>query len=182
MPPAQGRPYARMSIDELESKAKLALGGDGVRQLLIAELSHRTTPRARALLKRIQSSEGSVAVGAPHTKERDQNHSQPAVSRPAGAVSNPSVTKAATPSGKSPNAVSTTPESASVDLRFQYEQLCSLIGRDAEDLARWGLVPGTHQDIMRIVFDAWEKRVGPIPDLYGRSLSALRGIRARFKA
>jgi hypothetical protein len=182
MPPAPGRPYAHMSIDELEAKAKLASSDDGVRQLLIRELVQRTTSRAHALLQRVQSMKVGGGGNAPVANGGSKSSPPATIPRPAGVELNTAGKRAIPKPAPDSKTASSTTTTEVVDLRAQYDQLRALVGQDAEDLARWGLVPGAPKDIMLLVFDAWEKRVGPFPDLYGRSTPALNQIRSRFKA
>lgn len=177
-----GRPLAPMSISELEEKAVRASSNKDLRQQLVHELAFRKTPRAQALLKRLQSP-GAKGQGPIPSTPSPQRKAIPGPVAPVPAPKPPQSTSdgSAKPGANASSSSRRSPsDGVPAGASTSYERLLQLVGQEAEELGRWGLAPGAPKEVMRDAFDYWAGHVGPEPDLHGRSKKSLQVVRERY--
>lgn len=151
------RPHVQKGIAELEKLVSGAAGDPMTINEVIAELRHRSTPRAKRLLTKLldhSESKGSPARGRG--------------TRPPKASSDGAKKSTIEPQegGAVPSVVARTLEEA-------YELLRQTFTEDSEILARWGMTSVMPESIRKLVLEEWGKMVGTDPDEFGRTLERL---------
>jgi len=158
--PVAARPYASYTIARMEQLASASDDDPEVLERLLAELEHRTVPRARRLRSRLERTVG-VSKGAPL----------------------PPVTKRGA-SAETDGTEATAAEVASAEfesLRQTYELLRATFTVEAEVLARWGMTSAMPQDLQELVFGEWMKRLSEEPDEAARSTWTLQEDRLHVR-
>jgi len=163
------RRYVKKNVGELEALAAANRDDPRVIADIIAELRHRSVPKARKLLARLTGEPAAAptaprkaspkTVRAPDRRTGAKVGSDGPIVEAATAVTNPPVDR---------------------NLEQTYELLRETFTFEAEILARWGVTPTLPREIAQSVFAAWRKLLKSGPDERGRSLELLEQDMAKL--
>ena len=147
------RPLVQKGIAELEDLANAAARDSETIREVIAELRHRSSPRAKRLLTELE--------GAKVKSRPDKTKSKSVVdgTSPREANSTPEVSETA-------SATDATPPRT---LEVAYALLRETFTEDSEILAKWGMTSSMPGDLRELVFEHWSRRVGSKTDEFGRN-------------
>jgi len=160
------RPFVQKGIGELEELAGSATITSEVMGQVIAELRHRSTPRARRLLAELLDRPESKEAPAPGRGSRPRKASS----------------EEAEKFNVGPHEVGAVPSIATRTLEEAYEILRQTFTEDSEILARWGMTSAMPEPVRELVLDEWSRRVATDPDEFGRTLERLTQDVERLRA
>ena len=147
------RPLAQKGIAELEE----LIGQSGVDPSLvkdvIEELRFRSTSRATRLLAELEGRKGTSRPDRAKRKSAiDRTHSRKASSIPEMSES-----------------ASVTDATSSRTLEEAYALLRETFTEDSEILAKWGMTSSMPEDLRKLVFNHWSRRISSKSDEFGRN-------------
>ena len=160
------RPLVQKGITELEELVTRAAEDPQTIASVIAELRHRSTPRAKRLLAELLDRPESKEAPAPGRGSRPRRASS----------------EEAKKSNDGPHEVGVIPSVATRTLEEAYELLRQTFTEDSEILARWGMTSAMPEPVRELVLDEWSRRVATDPDEFGRTLERLTQDVERLRA
>ena len=159
------RPLVQKGIAELEELANGAERDPGTIREVIAELRHRSSPRAKRLLAELEGGNGN--------ERPDRAKRKPTKGRtpPRGAAPGP----------EAPEPVSVAHATSSRTLEKAFALLRETFTEDSEILAKWGMTTSMPRDLRDLVFEHWSWRVGSKSDEFGRNAERLHADLDRLR-
>ncbi|MDA2989415.1 MAG: hypothetical protein O2815_10095 [Actinomycetota bacterium] len=160
------RPLVQKGIAELEKLVSGAAGDPKTVNEVIAELRHRSTPRAKRLLADLLDRSESKETSTPGRGSRPRRASS----------------EEAKKSNGGPHEGGAVPPVATRTLEEAYELLRQTFTEDSEILARWGMTSAMPEPVRELVLEEWGRRVATGPDEFGRTLERLTQDVERLRA